>query len=129
LLVRIGTIETAKRIKAKHSSLFHLIVSDEKEKFHDIVTCGQFHKHFTLVTYGPCKISWTIIRCLHVPMQYFQNGPAYFATTVSYTHKMFKKIMTLSPVGNFINILTMYLTALAKKLNCHLLHTCSHTVF
>ncbi len=46
--------------------------------------CGQFHKHFTLVTKDPGKISWTI--------QCFENALAYFSTAASYELKMFIKV-------------------------------------
>ncbi len=49
-------------------------------------------------TYGSKKISCTICP-LHIPhascigKQCFQNAQAYFATVVSYTYKMFKKLI------------------------------------
>ncbi len=38
-----------------------------------------------------CTINCTIIHCMHVPMQCYQNAPTYFATVVSYMCKMFMK--------------------------------------
>jgi hypothetical protein len=58
--------------------------------FYNIDTCGQFHAHFTHVTYHPNIIS-CIVNCKHAPMQCFQNTVAYLATAVSYTCKMFMK--------------------------------------
>jgi len=41
-------------------------------------SCGPFHKHFTVVTYGRSKISCTVL-CMHAPVQHFQKALAYFA--------------------------------------------------
>ncbi len=65
-------------------------------------TCGQFHKHFMRVTYGPTEISCTV-SCI-------KYARAYFATAVSYEHKMFIKLIPgarlrrswLNPVTNVI---------------------------
>ncbi len=46
-------------------------------------TCCQFPKHFTLITYGPCKVSY-VIHWMHAPMHCFQNVPAYFATWTNF---------------------------------------------
>jgi hypothetical protein len=56
-----------------------------------INTSGQFHKHFTHVTFCLSKISCTIIHCMHALVQCFQNALTYFATAVSYGQKMFMK--------------------------------------
>ncbi len=32
------------------------------------------------------------MHCMNAPMQFFQNAQAYFATAVSYEHKMFMKM-------------------------------------
>jgi hypothetical protein len=32
-----------------------------------------------------------LARCMHAPMQRFQNAPAYFVTAVNYAPKMFMK--------------------------------------
>ncbi len=41
-------------------------------------TCGQFHKHFTFVTYDINKVSCNFY-CMHAPMQVCQNALAYIA--------------------------------------------------
>ncbi len=70
-------------------------------------TCGQFHKHFMRVTYGPTKISYTV-SCI-------TNAQAYFATAVRYEHKVFMKLIPgarlrrswLNPVANVISNLRL----------------------
>ncbi len=55
-----------------------------------MVTSGQFHKHFTIVTYG-LKNKVHVIHSMNATMQCLKNAQAYFAKAVSYTHKMFMK--------------------------------------
>ncbi len=59
-------------------------------------SCDPFHKHFTLVIYGPSKKSWTIIYYMHAQMKCFQNALAYIETAVSYRHKTFMKLTPCS---------------------------------
>ncbi len=74
-----------------------------KKELYNIDTCGQFHKHFTLVTHSYFKIS-CIKNCMHAPMQCFQNALAYFPTTISYPYKMFLK---LTPEPNVVKLFTV----------------------
>jgi hypothetical protein len=67
-----------------------------------LVFFGQFHKHFTLVTYSLSKIRCTI-HCKHFPIQCFQNELAYFAIAVSYGRKM---LMKLSPGTDVTKLFT-----------------------
>ncbi len=70
-------------------------------------TCGQFHKHFMRVTYGPTEISCTV-RCI-------KNARTYFATAVRYEQEMFMKLIPgarlrrswLNPVANVISNLRL----------------------
>jgi hypothetical protein len=84
----------------KHSSLRSQRMTFTAKKFYHFETYGQFHTHFTHITYGLGKISYTVLHCLHAPTQCFQNALAYFGTNISYTCKMFMK---LTPVSNVIN--------------------------
>jgi hypothetical protein len=65
-------------------------VSYKCKKVFKTVTCSQFHKHLTLVTNGPSKISSTV-HCMYAPMLCFQNALAYFDMAVSYMSKKFVK--------------------------------------
>ncbi len=56
-----------------------------------LLICNQFHKHFTIVTYGPCKKSCTV-HCNQGPMQYFLNALTYFAMALCYTCNFFNEI-------------------------------------
>jgi hypothetical protein len=53
-------------------------VSYKRKKVFKTVTCSQFHKHLTLVTNGPSKISSTV-HCMYAPMLCFQNALTYFS--------------------------------------------------
>jgi hypothetical protein len=57
---------------------------------------GQFHKHFTFITYDPSKISQLLFEnvafkgaCTH---RFY--GVAYFDEGISYIHKMFIRLTT-----------------------------------
>jgi hypothetical protein len=73
------------RYLVKRTSLLHKSVNNRAIMFNDVVTCGWFYKHFTLVTYGISKITCAIVTGM-------QSAPAYFATAVNYTCKMFMKL-------------------------------------
>ncbi len=62
----------------------------------------QFHKHFTLVNYSCCKISWCILKTFHGWMQVMSSSTAYFARVVSYIQILFIKLTT---AVNFTSIL------------------------
>ncbi len=53
--------------------------------FYNILPRCQFHKHLKGVIYGQSKISWCILKRLHV----MSNG--YFVRAVNYACKMFMK--------------------------------------
>ncbi len=62
---------------------------------------GRLYRLFMRVTYNPDKMSCTVVHCMHVPLQRFQNALAYFATAVSY--EMFMKL-TPKQTSHFINL-------------------------
>ncbi len=95
-LAHIHYTKLERLARNKYFNLLQALVNYGWKKFYKkIDTCGQFHKHFTLVTYKLC----CAIHRMHVPMQCFLNVLAYFATVVSYERKKFYDIGTCSP-GN-----------------------------
>jgi hypothetical protein len=48
------------------------------------------------VLYTNSQIRCTILYCLHASMKSIQNALAYFATTVSYTGKIFMKLSSVA---------------------------------
>jgi hypothetical protein len=71
----------------KHSSLIcRYVVTNKACSITLRSTCGQLHKHFTLITYSHSIIRWAI----HAPMQSFQNALTYFTTALCYDRKMLK---------------------------------------
>ncbi len=68
------------------------------------LTRCQFHKHFTCVIYSRSEISWRILKTLHGTILVIEDGTAYFAKAVSYTHKM---LMKFTPGNNFIKLVPL----------------------
>ncbi len=64
---------------------------------------GRLYRLFMHVTYNPGKMSCTVVHCMHVSLPRFQNALAYFATAVSYEHKMFLKL-TPEQTSHFIKL-------------------------
>ncbi len=71
----------------------------------DVGTCGQFHRHFTHITYGRSKISLCILKTLCRSMPAVV-GPAYFAKAVSYVCKMFMKLIKGAKVTQNVFVIT-----------------------
>ncbi len=91
-----------------------IAISDEGKACYSFDTCGQFHKHFTLVTYSLSKIKCTI-HCVHFPIKCFQNALTYFAIAVSYGRKM---LMKLPPGTDVIKLFTAISYEFRNKLEC-----------
>ncbi len=93
---KVGSDLTRKK-QASTLAYFGGASETKKKGSNEIDTCGKFHKHVTQITYGPCKISSTIIPLHALPAgcmkcSIFQDGQVYSDAAVSYKLKMFMKL-------------------------------------
>jgi hypothetical protein len=71
------------------------------------VTCGQFHKQFTSVTYSSSNIRCPV-HYMHDSMLFFSKFTSFFAMVVIYVHKMFMKLI---PGVNVIKLFFFFIDA------------------
>ncbi len=98
-----------------HCSFIQTFVNYGTKMFYNIDTCGQFHDHFTCVSYSSSKISCPV-HC----MQCFQNALAYFAIAISREPLLKRKAqysrpIVLTSLDSLIFILKILFTFITKQ--------------